>query len=184
MTKKTKIRLGLGILIFFLCIAIACLVLIRKQRSQDSQNGQTTVSATETASQAVSATVSAKAGVSSTAAKSQTAVEGLYTNSGYGFSLTFTSEWNGYNASAGEKKDITGFVGSVEFKLPNITEVPLTVYIFDKQSNESVLSQVHATKISTGDKYLYGYSTWENSPSSIQITDKSIANLITTFKLI
>lgn len=184
MSRKSKIKLGVGVLVFFLCVAIVCLVLIRKQRSQDGKTDPQTATVTQTATQAVSETVSAKAGVSSTAAKSQTAAEGLYTNSGYGFSLAFTSEWDGYTVAAGEKKNITGFVGSAEFKLPNITETPLTIYVFDKQSDESVLSQVHATKISTGDKYLYGYSTWEGSPSSVQITDKSIANLITTFKLI
>ncbi len=181
--KKTRIKLAVGIAALFVCIAIICVIFINREKSKKSQSGQPTTSP-EATSQSVS-TSSAIAGNSPVASAIQTTATGPYTNKEFGFTLTFGEEWSGYTVSKGEKKDISGFVSSLEFKLPDVSLVPLTVYIFDKQSNESILTQLHATLISTGDKYLYGYSTWESSPSeSVKITDKSIANLIATFQLI
>ncbi len=182
MKHITKVKTGLLVVVVLLGVCIVCLVLLKRTNNSRQQSAATSATASVDESATVSSSTAAKK--STTAATTSTADKRLYSNSQYGFSLSLTDEWDGYSVAAGGKKDVAGFVGSLEFKLPNISEVPLTIYVFDKQSDESVLSQLHATKISTGNKYLYGYSTWESAPASTNITEKSIANLVTTFKLI
>lgn len=181
--KKTRMKLAIGILLLFMCIAVICVIFINKRESKDSQSDRSTTNP-EATSQLTSTDI-IKSNDSSTVSGVQTTMPALYTNKEFGFTLNFNEEWNDYTVSRGEKKNLAGFVDSLEFKLPDVPLIPLTIYIFDKQSDESVLAQLHATFISKSSNYIYGYSTWESLPSeSVKITDKSIANLIATFQLI
>jgi hypothetical protein len=108
----------------------------------------------------------------------------LYHNAQYGFDLTFNSAWKGYTVSrkSEDKAEAVYDIG-IPTKDSNITNgiaVPLTVKIFNKadyQANSTL------TKITENATYVFVYSIWEQAPSDAAVTEKDIANVISTFKL-
>jgi hypothetical protein len=124
---------------------------------------------------------------SQTAVAKATVDPNLYENSKYGFSVSLQDGWEGYSAKA-SSNDPQWAVQKIDFQIKasdGQTYIPMIIYVADASSySEDLATSVHATKITQSDKYVYLYSTWEQTPNSlIALTDKSIANTIKTFKL-
>jgi hypothetical protein len=183
MRKKNKL-----VFIYIIAVVVLALVglyIINHKTAQTS----TDIQASQTASsQAIAIEGQASQSASKTVGASATATDpNLYTNTKYGFSISLKDGWSGYSAvSSANRPDWAQ--EEVDFTIKasdGKTYTPLMVYIVDISSySESLATSVHATKITQGTKYVYLYSTWEQTPSSlIALTDKSIANTIKTFKL-
>lgn len=181
---KTKTKFAFSTLAFFALVIVACLVCLNLYSANKSSSTQDNL---KTATVSNGATITSSAETSSVERASASATStssGYYRNTEYGFSLSFDEQWQGYSV---EKAATTGnSIAKIQFKIPNVSEPPLSIYVFSKESfNENDLTTIHATKISSSNKYVFAYASWDTSPpEGTLITDKSVVKLIESFKLI
>lgn len=191
MRKKNKVAL---IIILIAIIAGATSwSLIKKNKAKQNcttndpanSNGECKV---DLSSIQAAASLSASTDVSATSspASSSGVVSGdLYNNKQFGFDLTFNSAWKGYTVSQRTEDKVEAVY---DFSIPtkdtnykNGYAVPLTIKVYSP-ANYPTNSQL--TKIKQTDAYIFAYTIWEQAPSDSAITEKDIANVISTFKLI
>ena len=147
-------------------------------------------SASTTASTSTTATTTTPATPSTTAATDPY----IYTNSTYGFSLTFNSKWKGYEVAAVASDQDTALkylyacVPTTSTTWPDkksgmfcpfaITVVKLANKSAFEQANEPLVP----TFILSNDSYSFYYSTAQDRPSDGVAVMNDIKNIIETFK--
>ncbi len=141
---------------------------------------------------------------SSTSVKNETEVvqEGnwkVYTNSQYGFQLTFPNDnWKGYKVFEKADQDFLGakhlyFAVSTKADytvLPDVISskgyaAPFTISVYptnlwSKVSQEGGLVPV---KLGENSKYVFSYSTWQDSPEDLIKLNTDIDLIVKSFKL-
>lgn len=187
MRKKNKIALII-ILIAMIAGATSWVLIKKNQSKQDcnnpnstgSSNGECKVDLGSIQSATSTSTAQNPTPTSSTTVSSSD----LYRNAQYGFEITFNSAWKGYTVSqkSEDKAEVVYDIGipTKDSNIANGIAVPLTVKIFNKADYQASPT---LTKITENDKYVFAYSIWEQAPSDAAVTEKDIANVISTFKL-
>lgn len=184
MKREKKYLAGFIIILVAALAVVAATYILKKQESDKSK----AVPAPQISS---SQTVSPEA--SATLVESNKLEDWhVYQNSDYGFRLTFTDIWKGYEAET-TKTPKPQVAASVAFKLKTSDEkytsssgfaVPLTIYVYkEKDYNDETKSLFPQTQLLSCEGYIYAYSTWEEPASDLQgLTEKSIADILKGFE--
>lgn len=115
----------------------------------------------------------------------------MYTNTQYGFSLTFPETWRGYFAKNNTSiYAYTGAISSIAFGLPlNYQDDVFSVEIFTKNAWENKEDGPANTQMYLGenDQYVFAYTTgMRDVPSEFntirRALEKEVKNIILTFK--
>jgi hypothetical protein len=180
MTAKSKI--ALTIIVACLVIGGIALVLLKIEspKSSGESTSDTTALTTDTTMPTSSPTASATAGDWHS-----------YQNTDYGFALTFGSAWQGYQVV----KDVNnpmGVTASYAFSLKTTDQsqgplaTPLTIYVYKQADFDAIdNSALPGTKVGSSKGYVFTYKTWNEAPSDLGgLTDKAIADVIKTFKIL
>lgn len=117
----------------------------------------------------------------------------VYTNVQFDFQVTFTDVWKDYKAESAAKvadaaaacfditlassdKNLTGASGRV---------APVTYCVYTPENWAKIKGKNRQNELTVGSKYVYTYSTWEQTPSDWQVlTEKEIADVNKTFKVL
>lgn len=122
----------------------------------------------------------------------QTPTDLNYSNSDYGFEVKLTEVWKD---SAIEEEDLSGAIKKIvfyfrtqdkRFESSDYLAPALSIYIYEKSKWEQMDHDSRSsTEIISSDQYTFSYSVWESSPQDLEyITEKELADVIDTFKLI
>ncbi len=180
---QTKYKIVLIVLAVALAAALVSWFLIKRQKATP----QTTTSPTQTA--VVSPVSSATGSVAATAL----ADWHIYTNVQFSFRVTFTNVWKDYKAESAAKVadaaaacfDIT--LASTDKNLAGASGrvAPVTYCVYTPENWAKVKGKNRQNELLAGPKYVYTYSTWEQTPSDWQVlTEKEIADVNKTFKVL
>ena len=125
-----------------------------------------------------------------------------FTNSEYGFQLTFNDKWQGYKA-AEKKPAYTGATDSIVFSVPtkdsswksqeNGLWNPFTIYVFTPAQWAVVKDSTNAENASNPDyiptdlikqnsSYVFTYNTAQDNPSDGEAILTDVKNIISTFQ--
>jgi len=187
---KTKNKIA-GIILLVCAVAIIVSAILLKSDRGKSFFGKNT-GATQTGS-APSAAVSSFSTASQTSeAKSDDSM--VYKNTDYGFKVTFPPSLKGY-AVEKTPTDQTGVIAKYSVLLPTgdnnyknkiaSKAIAMEFYVYDPAVwAKTQKDGVRSTEIIEGEKYVYTYSIWEESPADLKtITDKDFVKIIETFEL-
>jgi len=178
---KTKYKIALVIIAVASIVGTVAAVLIR-QLNQINKEEYETFSGQyvhiSTAEVSASPTSSSVSSLDSSA----TAVSDwhIYRNSKYGFELTFSDVWKGYQAK--EAIPINGSEAKIDFVLDDKVLMSILVYKTEVW-DDSAKGKVPATELGRSGDYTFVYQTLETPPPELaQITEKEIAAVVKTFK--
>jgi len=188
---KKKYKIGLAIILLAVIAGSTAIILIKKNKAkQDCSNSDSTSSSNgeckvDLSSISAEASAASSAGLVSQAA-SATVQPYLYTNDKYGFRMQLDANWSGYRV--GTVLEESGAVDVYAFEIPTkdtnyqsgMVNI-MTIYVYNKSGQAQSGS---TTKIIENSKYTFAYTIWNQAPSDAKLTDKDIANVIASFKLI
>ena len=104
----------------------------------------------------------------------------IYTNSKYGFEITFSDVWTGYVVIEKPAPSGTTVSAELDVVMPN-SAIPLVLYVYPISAAGTELV---GTQISQSSQYIFTYRTDDSmSSSTTTITEKEIADRLATFKL-
>lgn len=116
----------------------------------------------------------------------------VYTNTDYGFQLTFPLDWKGYRVVK-RPTDVVNFGAMVyDVKLSTTDKnygngheaTPLVIIVNTKAQWDELLKQdgPKTTKIAANSKYVFSYATWQDAPEDLYPLGKEFAQIIASFK--
>ncbi len=158
------------------------------------ENGTASASAT-----AASSPSSAKSATATTSATDETANWKTYTNTKYGFTLTFTDKWQGYRIKNFASSPMTEVI-SVEVPTTDANyqsrsteyvdagyDYPFVISVWTTdQWNQWVEGQDGPQSKKLGEKngYVFAYMTWQDSPADLRASglDKEVTSVAESFQ--
>jgi len=181
---QTKHKVALVVLLVAVAVAILMVCLIKRDVSKRyAEQGLQSKAVPEKASETAVPSV--------LPSKSSEENWQVYKNEKYGFEITFSEVWKGYEVNTAPAKS-EGVEDEYIVTLPakadseaEMGETPLILYVYkievwDNLSKDSLRS----TEIARNSDYVFAYSTWEAPAEGYEtITEKEIADVIKTFKL-
>ncbi|MCX6809961.1 MAG: hypothetical protein NTZ65_04440 [Candidatus Berkelbacteria bacterium] len=178
---KTKNRIALILLILAIIIAVGSLFYAKKIK-KDTNNSPATASQTVSNSSSIESS-----GVSS--ATQVAAIWPKYTNSKYGFEISFSDIWKNYklvenltNGSFEVKIDFN--LATTDTKYENKIATPISIFVYKSSVFNALSDNEKSVKITSNSDYVFSYKTWNEPPSDLQgFTDKELADTIKSFKL-
>ena len=156
------------------------------------KGSKTTVTASPTPTKSTVASPSAKNSPTSSPTKSPSDL--TYTNTKYGFTLTFPATWEGYKM---KEANLDGAVITYYVNMPTkdnteedstqfasyFSPFAITVYTLDQWNTLEGSEGPHDTLITKSATYAFGWSHANGIPPSDWTKDSDIAGVIASFKL-
>jgi len=175
---KIKYKIALVIIAVASIVGTVAAVLIRQENKKYDETSSQYSTDISTAKVSASPTSSSVSSLDSSA----TAVSDwhIYRNSKYGFELTFSDVWRGYQAK--EAIPINGSEAKIDFVLDDKVLMSILVYKTEVW-DDSAKGKVPATELGRSGDYTFVYQALETPPPELaQITEKEIAAVAKTFK--
>ena len=184
MKRKTKVVVGFLVIILAAIAIVSALFLLKREE-------KTQIEAVPTPGANPSDTSSPKPAVT-IVDSTKTEDWHIYNNTDYGFRVTFSDIWKGYQtkivSAPKEKVD-----AEIEFTLSTTDPIysskggkatPLIIYVYKSSNwNEESQAQFPQTKIAECQGFVFTYSTWEEAPQDFQgLTEKEIADTLKDFQ--
>ena len=172
---KRKYKVAHVIIILAAAVAIVAAVLIKKRAKECAEcslSGSLNL---------IADSKTATAQVSPTASSTPSPLDWrMYKSTEFGFQLTFSDVWEGYTVAKNSSPADTHAVTELDVTMPN-KAIPLVLFVYDSGAYESSFA---GTKLGQSSKYVFTYRTDDTlSSSSSTITEKEIADRLTTFQL-
>jgi len=167
---KFKHKFALGLLMLAAIVAIVATVLIYLKKKNQ---------ANEICPASSSQSPSAPEGTKTSVADSWK----VFQNTKYGFQITFSDVWQGYQAKENSSLPDQALY-RLDFTLKGDV-VPLSVVVYERSVWDTLPENTRRfTEVARNDDYVFVYSTWESTPAAFStLTEKEIANVLKTFKL-
>ncbi len=160
------------------------------------KGSKTTVTASPSPTKSITASPSAKTSASPTSSPSKSSSSDLtYTNTKYGFTLTFPATWEGYKM---KEANIAGAEITYYINVPTTDKnatgdstadagfyspFAISVYTLSQWNDVEASDGPHDTLITKNSQYAFGWSHANGNPPSDFNLDNDTAGIIASFKL-
>jgi len=180
---KIKNRIALVLLILAIVIAVGTLFYAKKIKKGEKNPSSST-------SQTVSSSSSAQSSGQPTISATKVAtIWPKYTNSQYGFEMSFSDIWKDYKLTASStngsyEAEIDFNLATADTKYEKKIATPISVFVYKPSIFSALADSEKSIEITRDSKYVFSYKVWNEPPSDLQgFTDKELADTIKSFKL-
>jgi hypothetical protein len=184
MKRENKYKIGFTIIILAAIAVVVVFVLLRKdQKNQVEAVPTPQVDASNTSSPEPGTTI---------VDSNKLSDWHVYDNMDYGFRVTFTDIWKGYEVKTAHapKEQVESAISfdlktsDQKYSASGGVATPLTIYVYKENKwNDESKALFPQTEVARCQGFVFTYSTWEEAPQDIQgLTDKSIADTLKGFQ--